>query len=114
MIDAFVWSIFLALILLGTVAICYVIMLKLLLPNCNEDYYVLLPCNFNTTNIRKKAYGLRIKLNLLGEEKYGKILIIDDGLSIDEKDSLMEICTDYNGIYYVEKDRMKGFFDGRI
>ena len=114
MLDIFVWSIFLALILLGTVAICYIIMLKLLLSSCNEDYYILLPCNYETLDIRKKAYCLRIKMNLLGEEAHSKIVVIDDGLCDVEKEALMEICTDYNGIYYVEKEKMKGFFDGRI
>ena len=114
MFDTLIWSIFLALILLGTVAICYIVMLKLLLPDCNEKYYVILPCNSQTTDIRKKAYGLRIKLNLLGEESNSKIVVVDKGLCDSEKENLMEICTDYNEIYYVEKDKMKGFFDGRI
>ena len=114
MFDAIIWSVFLALILLGTVAICYIIMLKLLLPDCNDDYYILLPCDKKSCDVRKKAYGLRLKLNLLGEEMHGKVLVIDEGMSEDEKESLLEICADYNGVYYIEKDKIKGFFDGRI
>ncbi len=113
MIDIIVWSVFLALILLGTVAICYLIMLKLLLPGCKDEYYVLLPCDDKTMDIRKKAYGLRLKLNLSGEESNGKILVIDYGISKEEKQSLLEICTDYNGIYCIEKNSIKEFFDER-
>ena len=41
-------------------------MLKLLIPKSDGVYYIVLPCNQNTKNVRKKAYGTRIKLNLLG------------------------------------------------
>ncbi len=114
MFDAFIWSVFLALILLGTVAICYIIMLKLLLSDCKDDYYILLPCNKNSRKVREKAYSLRIKLNLLGEEIHGKVLVVDNGMSREEKESLLGICEDYNDIYYIEKDNIREFFDGRI
>ncbi len=112
--DAIIWSVFMFLILVGTVAICYVIMLKLLIPKCNEEYYVIIPCNDKSRNVRKKAYGMRIKLNILCDDMNGNVLVLDHGISENEKEQLLEICNEYNKIYYVKDGYIKDYFDGRI
>ncbi len=114
MLDAFSGFIFLTLILIGTVAICYAVMLKLLMPKNKEDYYIIIPQNSASKNARKLAYGTRFKFNLLGDECSAKIVVLDMGIQNSEKENLMEICKDSNGIYLVEKDYIKDFFDGRI
>ena len=114
MFDAFIWSIFVFLILLGTVAICYIIMLKLLLPKSDGNYYIVIPCNKNTTNVREKAYSTRLKLSLLGEDLYGKVVVLDCGITDKEKEELDEISKEYNGIYCVKQEEIKEFFDGRF
>ena len=114
MFDAFVGTVFMFLTLLGTVAICYLVMLKLLIPKMNGDYYIILPCNQNTQNVRKKAYGTRLKLNLLGEDCSAKVVVLDSGIKENEKSDLLEICKECNGIYLVEKDYLKDYFDGRV
>ena len=114
MLDALVGSVLLFLTLLGTVAICYIIMLKLLIPKSDGVYYIVLPCNQDTKNVRKKAYGTRIKLNLLGEDCHSKVVVLDSGISESEKADLLEICKESNGIYLVKKDCLKDYFDGRI
>lgn len=114
MLDALIGSVFVTLILIGTVAICYLIMLKLLLPKNKTDYYIFLPQNKNSVGVRRLAYGTRIKLNLMGDERHGKIVVLDCGISDEEKDNLLEICKESNGIYLVQKDFLKDYFDGRI
>lgn len=114
MLDAFIGSVFVALILIGTVAICYLIMLKLLLPKNKTDYYIFLPQNKNSVGVRRLAYGTRIKLNLMGDDRHGKIVVLDCGMSEAEKENLLEICKESNGIYLVQKDFLKDYFDGRI
>ncbi len=114
MFDAFIWSVFVFLILLGTVAICYIIMLKLLLPKGNANYYILIPCDENTVNVRNKAYSTRLKISLLNEDLYGKVIILDCGMTDSEKEDVLEISKCNNGVYYIEQDSLKDFFDGRI
>lgn len=114
MFSAFIGSIFVGLILLGTVAICYVIMLKLLLPRTDREYYIFLPCDEKTVNIRKKAYGMRIKLNLFGDDTHSKIIVLDNGIKNSERENLLEICKESNGIYIVKPEYIKDFLDGRI
>ena len=114
MFDAFVWSVFVFLILLGTVAFCYIIMLKLLLQKSDRNYYIFIPCNQNTTKIREKAYSTRLKLSLLGEDLYGKVVILDCGITDKEKEEITEISKEYNGIYCIRHEDIKEFFDGRI
>lgn len=114
MFSAFVGTVFVGLILLGTVAICYYFMLKLLLPKQDRDFYILLPCDSKTEDIRKKAYGMRIKLNLLGDIMHSKIIVLDNGITEEERLELMKICKDSNGIYITEKEKLKDFLNGRV
>ncbi len=114
MLDSIIWSVFVMLILFGTVAFCYIIMLKLLVSPHKEDYYVIMPCNNSSVDIRKKAYGMRMRLNILGEDVHSKIVILDYGIDKTEKERLLEICKECNGIYYVENQYLKDYFDGRI
>lgn len=114
MLDSIIWSVFVLLILFGTVAFCYMIMLKLLVPKPKEDYYVIIPCDKASTQIRKKAYGMRMRLNIFGEDVHSKIVVLDYGVGDDEKKELLEICKECNGIYYVKDDYLKEYFDGRI
>ena len=114
MLDSVIWFIFVALILFGTVAICYMIMLKLLLPRIDKPYYILIPCDENTVNVRKKAYGMRIKLNFMNEDMICKVVAVDYGMTNFEKDDLLEICKECNGIYYVKNEHIKEFIDGRV
>ncbi len=114
MLDSVIWSVFVVLILFGTVAICYLIMLKLLLPKADDSYYVILPCNNNSKDVRKKAYGMRIKLNFINDDINSKIVVLDNGMNNDEKEDLLNICKECNGIYYVKNEYLKDFLDGRI
>ena len=114
MLDSIIWSVFVLLILFGTVAFCYMIMLKLLIPKCDEDYYVIIPCDNSSNDIRKKAYGMRMRLNIVGEDVHSRIVILDYGIDDNEKEQLLEVCKECNGIYYVKNEYLKDYFDGRI
>lgn len=114
MFDSVIWSVFVALILLGTVAICYMIMLKLLLPKTDNAYYVIIPCDKSSKDVRKRAYGMRIKLNFINEDINSKIVVLDYGMNDYEKENLLNICKECNGIYYVENEYLKDYLDGRI
>lgn len=114
MLDSIIWSLFVILILFGTVAFCYMIMLKLLIPKSKDDYYIVIPCDNSSTDVRKKAYAMRMRLNVVGEEVHSKIVILDYGIVESEKEQLLEICKECNCIYYVKNEYMKDFFDGWI
>ena len=55
-----------------------------------------------------------MKLNLMGEDLHGKIVVLDNGMCENERDNLLEICKESNGIYLVNKEYLKDFLDGRI
>ena len=114
MFEALLGSFFLCSTLMGIVAFCYTIMLKLLIPKTRKDFFVFLPCDISSCEVRKKAYALRMKLNLMGEDLHGKIVVLDNGICENERDNLLEICKESNGIYLVNKEYLKDFLDGRI
>lgn len=114
MLEAILWSVFMCLIIFGTVAFCYAIMLKLLLPKCNESYYIFIPCDSTSKNVRQKAYGMRLKVNLTGDGENCKVVILDFGIDDAERDELLKICLESNGIYLVPNEYIKEFIDGRF
>jgi hypothetical protein len=114
MFEAIIGSFLLCITLLGIVAFCYLIMLKLLIPKSRKDFYILLPCDIKSSDVRKTAYALRMKINLMGEDLHGKVVVLDNGICEKEKDNLLEICRESNGIYLVSKGCLKDFLDGRI
>lgn len=114
MFEALIGSVLMCLTLLGMVAFCYIIMLKLLIPKSKKDFFVFMPCNISSCDVRKRAYALRMKLNLIGEDLHGKIVVLDNGMCEIEKENLLEICKECNGIYLVNKEYLKDFLDGRI
>ena len=114
MFEAVIGSVLLCITLLGIVAFCYSIMLKLLIPKSQKDFYVFLPCDANSSGVRKTAYALRLKLCIMGEDSHGKVVVLDNGICKKEKDNLIEICRESNGIYIVNKECLKDFLDGRI
>lgn len=114
MFNAIIMSVFMCLILFGTVAFCYVLMLKLLLPKNNDNYYVFIQCDECSKDIRKQVYGTRLKFNLIGDEKCSKIVVLDAGISQEERENLIEICSDCNGIYLIPQESIKDFIDGRF
>ena len=114
MLDSIIWSVFVFLILLGTVAICYLIMLKLLLTKTDNTYYIILPCDNKSQFVRKKAYSMRIKLNLINEDTNSKLVVLDCGMNEYEKEELLNICKESNGIYYVKNEYLKDYLDGRF
>ncbi len=114
MLDALAGTVFVFLIILGTVAVCYVFMLKLLLPKSSGRYYIVIPFDSGCSDVRKNAYGMRIKLNLLGDENRAQIVVLDKGIGEDEKKDVSEICTEKNGIFIVENEKIGEFLNGRI
>ncbi len=114
MFEALLGSLFLCSTLMGIVAFCYAIMLKLLIPKTRKDFFVFMPCDISSSDVRKKAYALRLKLNLIGEDLHGKVVVLDSGMRENERDNLLEICKESNGIYLVNKEYIKDFLDGRI
>lgn len=114
MLESIIWSVFVSLILFGTVAFCYIIMLKLLSPKVDEPYYIVIPCDENSVEVRKKAYGMRIRLGLMNEDVISKVVVVDYGMNNYQKEDLLQICKECNGIYYVKNENLKDFFDGRI
>jgi len=114
MLDTLSGLIFMMLVLIGTVAICYYIMLKLLLPKRKHDYYVFIPCNRSSQKVREYACEMRVKLNFMGDEKNSKIVVLDSGMSDNERENVQAVCKESNGIYLVDKKYLKDYLDGRI
>ena len=57
---------------------------------------------------------MRLKLNLFSDGIYGKIVVLDSGITEEERESLLEICKESNGIYLVPGEKIKDFLNGRI
>lgn len=110
MLEAFFASVFVGLVLLGLLALSYGILFKLLMPKGKYDYYIIIPsegCGEETT---QAAYAARTKLNLIGDEKHGKVLVVDTGMDEAQKLSCLNVCRQTNGIYLITADELEELF----
>lgn len=99
MLESFFGAVFVGLILLGVISVVYAIMLKLLLPKPKYEYYILIPSKHCGNEITSAAYAARMKMNLIGDENYGKVIVLDTGMNESEKLSCQNVCRESNGIY---------------
>lgn len=109
MSEAFFGAVFVGLILLGVIALVYAIMLKLLLPKPKYEYYILITSKHCGCDVTAAAYAARMKMNLIGDECYGKVLVVDTGMNESEKLSCMNVCRESNGIYLLTLSELEDY-----
>ena len=63
------------------------------------EYYVLIPSKHCGKNVSAAVYAARMKMNLIGDEDYGKVIVLDTGMTEKEKLGCQNICRETNGIY---------------
>ena len=107
MLKAFFGAVFVALVLLGTLTLCYAIMLKALVPKKRYDYYVVIESDSCEKELSAAVYAAKTKINLLGDDGYGKILVLDKGMGDDERLGCLNICRQTNGIYLISAEQLK-------
>lgn len=90
------------------------LLLKLLTPKSNCDYFLCIPCDATTKNIRQKLYSARLKLNLCGENSKCVLVVVDNGICEDELKTTLQMCSEIDGITVVKTSDLKDFINGRI
>ncbi len=84
------------------------------MPSKHQNYYVLIPCDSSTKDIRKLAYGAKLKLNLSGECSKCKLAVLDCGICEMELCELLKLCSETDDISIVKIEDLKDFINGRI
>jgi len=110
MLEAIFASVFVGLILLGLLAVSYGVMFKLLMPKGKYDYYIIIPSENCGEEVTQAAYAARTKLNLIGDERYGRVLVVDTGMDEAQKLSCLNVCRQTNGIYLITADELEELF----
>ena len=110
MLEAFFGAVFVGLILLGVLALAYAIMFKMLMPKEKYDYYIVIPSSHCGADITAAAYSARTKLNLMGDEDYGKVLILDTGMDETQRLTCLNVCRESNGIFLLKSDEIEDIF----
>ncbi len=113
MLETVFACIFVGLVLLGVLAVSYGIMFRLLMPKGRYDYYILIPSDLCNENITQAAYSARTKLNLIGDENYGKVVVVDTGMDESQRLSCLNVCRQTNGIYLITSNELEDLFNER-
>ncbi|MEG0545653.1 MAG: hypothetical protein RR552_00565 [Oscillospiraceae bacterium] len=109
MLESFFGAIFVGLILFGLIALAYGIMLKLLLPKQRYEYYIIIPSKKTTKDISAAAYAARMKMNLIGDESYGRVIVLDTGMNEADRLACLNVCRESNGIYLCSFSELEEF-----
>ncbi|MBQ5994589.1 MAG: hypothetical protein IJL63_01880 [Clostridia bacterium] len=107
MLRVFFAVVFLCLVLFGTLALSYAVMLKSLVPKKRYDYYIIIPSKQCGEKLASAAYQAKMKIDLLGDTQFGKVLVVNTGMSDEQKLTCLNICRKTNGIFLVDKDQIE-------
>lgn len=110
MLKAFFGAVFVALVLLGTLALCYGIMLKSLVPKERYEYYIVIPSDTCEKELSQAVYSAKTKINLMGDDGFGRVIVLDRGMPDDERLNCLNICRQTNGIYLLDTQQIKEIF----
>lgn len=110
----FICSFLIVLSLMSIVIISTFFLFKLLMPKKKCDYFICIPCDDKSENVRCLAYGARLKLNLCGECENNVLVIVDNGISDKELQETLDLCSQTDGITVVKKEDLKDFINGRF
>jgi len=107
MLKAFFGAVFVALVLLGTLTVCFAIMLKALVPKKRYEYYTVIESDSCKKELSAAVYAAKTKINLMGDDGYGRIIVLDRGMDEDERLNCLNICRQTNGIYLITDEQLK-------
>ncbi len=103
MLETFFGAVFVGLVLFGLVALCYCIMLKVMLPKKKYGYYIVIPAKRCDSDVTAAAYAARMKMNFIGDEAYGSVIVLDCGMEEAQRLSCLNVCRETNGIYLCDR-----------
>ncbi len=107
MSEAIFGVVFLLLVFIGTLSVVYLLLFKALAPKKRYDYYIVLPSSSCSQELTKAVYSAKTKIDLLGDTGYGKVLVVDMGMTQAQRLSCLNICRQTNGIYLIDSDEIK-------
>lgn len=110
MLKAFFGAVFVALVLLGTLALSYGILLKSLVPKRRYDYYIVIPSDNCEKELSAAVYSAKTKINLMGDDGFGRVIVLDKGMPEDERLNCLNICRQTNGIYLLDTEQIRKIF----
>lgn len=109
MSDAFFGAIFASLIFLGLVALVCGVILKLLAPREKYEYCILIPSKHCPSGTISAAYAAKMKMALIGDESFGRVIVVDTGMDEAEKLSCLNVCRESNGIFLMTPGEVEDY-----
>lgn len=110
MLKAFFGALFVGLVLLGTLSVCYAVMIKSLAPKRRYDYYIVIPSDNCEKELSAAVYAAKTKIDLMGDDGFGKVIVLDRGMPEGERLNCLNICRETNGIYLLGSEQIREIF----
>lgn len=110
----FICSLLVIISMAAVIIVATFLLLRLIMPRKHQNYYLLIPCDEHTKDVRKLCYGARLKLNLCGECSKCTLVVVDGGICEKELFNTLEMCNETDGVTVVKKEKLKDFINGRF
>lgn len=59
----------------------------------------MIPAKRCDSDVTAAAYAARMKMNFLGDEGFGSVIVLDCGMEETQRLSCLNVCRETNGIY---------------
>ena len=99
MIKEIISLICLLLVFLGLVALAYYIILRILRPKKSGKYIVLISADGSSSDAADRLCSEYMRLELLGEQLKGSVVVLDGGMTYEERRRCEEFCRISNNVY---------------
>lgn len=102
MIKETISAICLLLVFLSLVALAYYIILKILRPKKSGKYIVVISADDSSDDAADRLCSEYMRLEMLGEISFGNVVLLDLGMSYDERRRCEELCRETKNVYVCE------------
>ena len=99
MLQTFFGAIGVGLILFALLTLGYGAFLKLSVPKKRFTYFLVIPAKRAEHDVCAAAYAARMKMSLIGDDDFGSVVILDQGMDDVQRLTCQSICRESNGIY---------------
>ena len=67
-------------------------MFKVCLPKKKYPFYLVIPAKRCDSDVTAAAYAARMKMNFLGDEGFGSVIVLDCGMEETQRLSCLNVC----------------------
>ncbi len=98
MLDGLWYGIAAAFIFIGVVATSYFIILQVFKVDNDAKSVIVIPSGISDDDLSSLIYSVRLRMSFLGDSKMNRIIVVDDGMTLAQKQMCRKIIESFDNM----------------